>query len=88
MQRRFNLVSSGDFSRDQIPGSAGETARDEELLDAYSQAVMRAVEKVGPSVVNIEMSRQASSRRPDGQRWPREMHGNGSGFIFTTNEVV
>ncbi|HEX5736829.1 MAG TPA: trypsin-like peptidase domain-containing protein [Blastocatellia bacterium] len=88
MQRRFNLVSNGDVDRNQIPGSAGEPARDEELLDAYSQAVMQAVEKVGPSVVNIEMSRQASTRRPDGQRRPRQMHSNGSGFIFTPDGFI
>ncbi|HET8676162.1 MAG TPA: trypsin-like peptidase domain-containing protein [Blastocatellia bacterium] len=88
MQRRFNLVSSGNFDRNQIPGPAGEPARDEELLDAYSQAVMQAVEKVGPSVVNIEMSRQASSLRPDGQRRPRQMHSNGSGFIFTPDGFI
>jgi len=42
------------------------------LLDAYSKAVVHAAEAVGPSVVNIEVSRR------DGQR-----QGSGSGFIIT-----
>jgi S1-C subfamily serine protease len=42
------------------------------LLDAYSQAVVRAVGQVGPSVAKIEVMGR------DGQR-----HGSGSGFLIT-----
>jgi len=46
-------------------------SEDDELLDAYSKAVVRAADEVGPLVLNIEVY----------QRGHR--HGTGSGFIFT-----
>jgi S1-C subfamily serine protease len=46
------------------------------LFDAYSRAVMAAVEAVAPSVVNIEVRRGASRGRGPGG-------GSGSGFVFT-----
>ncbi len=52
-------------------GSPASASADDELLDAYSRAVVHAAEEVGPSVINIEVFRR-------GQR-----HGTGSGFIFT-----
>jgi len=56
------------------------------LLDAYSQAVVDAVERVGPSVVNIETRRAA----PPGQksRDPRGFGGSGSGFLFTPDGFI
>jgi len=48
---------------------------DAPLFDAYSRAVMAAVEAVAPSVVNIEVRRAARGRRSGG--------GSGSGFVFT-----
>src|ERR1700728_741476 len=63
------------------------------LLDSYSRAVTAAVEKVSPSVVNVEV-RQAvqpsgrrgrSSERPDE---PREHRGGGSGFVFTPDGLI
>lgn len=61
---------------------------DDDLLDAYSQAVISAAEKVSPSVVNIEV-RQAgrdgeTSRRPS----QRERGGSGSGFVFTPDGFI
>lgn len=59
---------------------------DDELLDAYSQAVIGAAEKVSPSVAYIEVS---SSRNAAGRRFdPRERHGSGSGFVFTPDGFI
>jgi len=55
--------------------------RDDELLDAYSLAVISAAEKVSPSVVHIgvRQGRGGDMR----QNPPQEFHGSGSGFLFT-----
>jgi S1-C subfamily serine protease len=57
---------------------------DEALLDAYSQAVTRAVEAVAPSVVSIEVAKPASGRRPAGER----PTGAGSGFVFASDGLI
>jgi hypothetical protein len=38
-----------------------------ELLDAYSQAVVRAVEMVSPSVVTVELGHQAGTGCVEGR---------------------
>jgi len=68
--------------REAIPRS------DEELLDAYSQAVISAAEKVSPSVVNIDVLHRLKSRRVADPRFPREAQGSGSGFIFTPDGLI
>jgi S1-C subfamily serine protease len=61
---------------------------DEHLLDAYSRAVTKAVEKVSPSVVNIDVVGQPRGGRQYNPRWQEEMRGNGSGFIFTPDGYI
>jgi S1-C subfamily serine protease len=51
------------------------------LLDAYSQAVVGAAERVGPSVVHIEARYSNNSRSRSGQ-------GSGSGFVFTSSGYI
>jgi S1-C subfamily serine protease len=51
---------------------------DKDLLDAYSQAVVQAVELVSPSVVTVELGRSGS----------RQEHGQGSGFVFTPDGLI
>jgi S1-C subfamily serine protease len=58
--------------------------RADELLDAYSAAVIGAVERVGPSVAHLEVSLASPSR----QRQPRRSAATGSGFVFTPDGFV
>jgi S1-C subfamily serine protease len=53
-------------------------SEDQALLDAYSGAVIGALERVAPAVTFIEVVHKTSSARGGGER-----HGSGSGFLFT-----
>jgi S1-C subfamily serine protease len=67
------------------PSIAPRGADDGSLLDAYSTAVTGAVERMSPSVVNIEVH-QAVGRTRSGE--PRERQGGGSGFVFTPDGLI
>jgi len=54
---------------------------DDDLLDAYSRAVIGAVELVGAAVVGIEVEQAAS-------KGARGRQGAGSGFFFTPDGLV
>src|SRR5436305_1498465 len=51
------------------------------LLDQYSRAVVNAVERVAPSVVNIEVQQRSKNQ-------PRDIAGNGSGFVITPDGFI
>lgn len=53
---------------------------DEDLLDAYSRAVIDVVERVGPAVVRVDRL------RPSGRG--RRHEGSGSGFVFTPDGLI
>jgi len=55
------------------------------LLDAYSRAVITAVDRASPSVVNIEVHQAAGKSQ---LRESRERRGGGSGFVFTPDGLV
>jgi len=70
----------------RVPAPAVISATDNDLLlDAYSRAVTGAVDRISPSVVNIEVH-QSSGRTRSGE--PRERRGGGSGFVFTPDGLI
>ncbi|MGE0363207.1 MAG: S1C family serine protease [Vicinamibacterales bacterium] len=60
-------------------------AADDELLDAYSRAVMNAVARVGPAVVKVDVDAIAP---PAGRRRRGGSGGSGSGFVFAPDGLV
>lgn len=58
--------------------------RDDDLLDAYSRAVMAAADAVAPAVVrvDVEAAPSASGRRR------RSTGGSGSGFVFAADGLI
>jgi S1-C subfamily serine protease len=62
--------------------------RDDELLDAYSRAVVGAVDKVSPSVVKIDVKKRIVRPTMFGNGPMQEIPGSGSGFIFTPDGFI
>ena len=58
------------------------------LLDAYSQAVVGAVDRVAPAVVKIDVRQKLVGGPGAGRRAPMEVGGSGSGFIFTPDGLI
>ncbi len=91
MQKGMELLNGERFesedartTRDHlVPSEPGE-----DLMDAYSRAVIAAAEKVSPSVVYIEVQQPIRSRRGNAPRLPQEARASGSGFIFTPDGFI
>jgi S1-C subfamily serine protease len=88
MQPVLRLVSSNDPERSGIERPALDPLTDEQVLDAYSQAVVRVAERVSPAVVNIEVHSRQGSTSPSDPRLVPDVQGNGSGFLFTPDGFI
>ncbi|MBE0626944.1 MAG: trypsin-like peptidase domain-containing protein [Burkholderiales bacterium] len=64
------------------PRQGRNPMHDAPLLDAYSRAVVAAVERVGPSVVHIEVQGHGEYARQAPAR------GSGSGLVFTPDGLI
>jgi len=72
---------SDSAARPAPPGAVPDAhPSDAEILDAYSSAVVGAVERVGPAVVHLEVELPP---RPRGRGRSERRGGTGSGFVFT-----
>ena len=81
------------LSNEGVSGGAArnlESVRpsEDDLLDAYSRAVIHAADRVSPSVVNLDVQTSAGRRRAAPFRMPEEQRGTGSGFIFTPDGFI
>ena len=77
MEAQPLFVADGDATP-SVP--AGETtSSDTQLLDAYSRTVVDVVDRVGPAVASVAVTRQARDRMGR----TRHLEGAGSGFVFT-----
>jgi len=86
MQETFEFLTTNTLG-DDVPIVENQFAvrTDDELLDAYSNAVIRASEKVGPSVVKIEVQQKKRSVQGRELQPPA---GTGSGFVFTPDGFI
>lgn len=69
-------------------GPAQSLDEAQQLLDAYSQAVIRVVEQVGPAVVSVGVLKQVLGRTQDGRTMPFQAPGAGSGVIITPDGYI
>ena len=72
------LLGSDELNPSE-PSSPTETISDDRLFDAYSQAVVDVVDRVGPAVVRVETP-------PDREK--RQRGGTGSGVVISPDGLV
>src|SRR5689334_2536646 len=79
------LLGEGTPDQTSIDIRLGLQPGDDDLFDAYSTAVTRAAETIGPTVVKIEVEQK---KRSVHGRQMQPGPGSGSGFIFTPDGFI
>src|SRR5467141_1345036 len=90
MQSHIELLNDEMFRPEAgrtVTSQSGGSEPDD-LMDAYSRAVITAAEKVSPSVVYIEVHQAVRTRSGSASRTQQETRGSGSGFIFTPDGFI
>src|SRR6266849_8721117 len=88
MKTEIELIMRDGAAEERAGATNLAPQTDDDVMDAYSRAVITAAEKVSPSVVYIEVEQRVSNRRPNIPRTPQERRGSGSGFIFTPDGFI
>src|SRR6266436_9650162 len=88
MKTEIELIMRDGAAEDRAGAANLAPQTDDDVMDAYSRAVISAAEKVSPSVVYVEVEQSVRSRRPNLPRIPQERRGSGSGFIFTPDGFI
>jgi S1-C subfamily serine protease len=82
LARIFRRLNHADGASSDAPNAGGRSSPQREdgpLLDAYSRAVVGAVERVSPAVVHIHVARA---------RQGRQHYGSGSGVIVAPDGLI
>ena len=79
----LRLISSDLPGASEVKPEPAPHDGDTSLLDAYSRAVVGAVDKVSPAVVFLEVAVRGDRRRGTADR-----RGSGSGFVFTPDGFI
>jgi len=91
MQSQIELINETVFGSEMGPGPTApvrDSDQGEDVMDAYSRAVIGAAEKVSPSVVFIEVQHAVDAKRGKASKLRPEARGSGSGFIFTPDGFI
>jgi len=86
MEPIFQLISNDGFDTKDLKFADTQIDADDEIFDAYSRAVIRASERISPSVVNINVNHNSSAQ--SNPNMPKDRQGTGSGFIFTPDGFI
>jgi S1-C subfamily serine protease len=73
--------------KERREASGGAAATEGEALDAYSRTIVDVVERVGPAVVQVGVTKAVGGRYPGGAT-PRVAEGAGSGVIFAPDGYI
>src|SRR3989454_4437744 len=88
MKTEIELIMRDGAAEERAGAANLAPQTDDDVMDAYSRAVISAAEKVSPSVVYIEVQQLIRSKRGNSPRMPREARSSGSGFILTPDGFI